>query len=343
MSKDYAIIGYHLSNEEDAVKISKLYDSFAKDSRNRDINGMKGTRILGDIFYASSFCLMYNRFNVDKLRIFSLNDCSIQDIDVKYLDIPDKLEKVSDDIWSTEFNIAHSEPLPFYYNDKYLGELDGIVDYIKIKLSNELYMLINPVTKDVTLGFNEAFIDVVLAGNSDKISSIDGAYTAKFENLPTKSVNKTLYNKLRKENLEKIMSCFETYSEFGVRFFGKLALIDLGSIECKCLIVPNGIEQVIFYNTSTMISFSTVADEIIIPPSVKTMHISYGLEGEFKRRVNFSASLSSNDNILYCIAKMYSTKYRSFYEYELDGFDKMDLNGKIQYLENKFNGAVRFY
>jgi len=40
---------------------------------------------------------------------------------------------------------------------------------------------------------------------------------------------------------------------------------------------------------------------------------------------------------------MYSYRYHSFYEYELDGFDKMDLNGKVQYLENKFNGAVRFY
>ena len=216
MSKDYAIIGYHLSNEEDAVKISKLYDSFAKDSRNRDINGMKGTRILGDIFYASSFCLLYNRFNIDKLRIFSLNDCSIQDIDVKYLDIPDKLEKVSDDIWSTEFNIAHSEPLPFYYNDKYLGELDGIVDYIDIRLSDRLSMIIDPVTKDITVGFDDTKLDVVLAGNYNlKLCRIDGAYIANFENLPKKSAGRAMYNRIRKENLEKVMGCFETYSEFG--------------------------------------------------------------------------------------------------------------------------------
>ena len=307
MSKDYAIIGYHLSNEEDAVKISKLYDSFDKDTRNRDINGMKGTRILTNIFYKSSVCLLYERFNINKLRIFSLEDCSIQDIDVRYLDMP-----------------------------------DSTVDYVEIALYSKLYMVIDPVTKDVTLGFNEIVIDAILVGNYDKIGKINTAYTAKFENLPRQSANKTMYNKIRKENFKKVMDCFETYSEFGVRFFDKLALIDVSSIDCKCLIVPNGIEQVIIYGSSDENSISNI-DEIVIPPSVKILNVSYYLESKFKGKVNFNASLSANDDILYCIATMYSTKYHSFYEYELDGFDKMDLDGKIQYLESNFNGKIRFY
>ena len=342
MSKDYVIIGYHLSNEEDAVKISKLYDSFAKDSRNRDINGMKGNRILTGIFYASSVCLLYERFNIDKLRIFSLDNCTIQDIDVKYLDIPDRFEKVSDDIWSAEFNIEGSVPLPFYYNDKYLGELDGIVDYVEIALYSKLYMVIDPVTKDVTLGFNEIGIDAILVGNYDKIGKINTAYTAKFENLPRQSANRTMYNKIRKENFEKVMDCFETYSEFGVRFFDKLALIDVISVDCKCLIVPNGIEQVIIYDSSDENNVNNI-DEIVIPPSVKILNVSYYLESKFRGKVNFNASLSANDDILYCIATMYSTRYHSFYEYELNGFDKMDSNKKIQYLESNFNGKIRFY
>lgn len=339
MSKDYAIIGYHLSDKEDAVKISKLYDSFANDSRNSDINGMKGNRILTNIFYASSFCLRHETFNINKLRIVSLDDCSVQDIDVKYLDMPDRFEKVSDDIWS----VGCSEALPFYYGGKYLGELDGIVDYIDIRLSDRLSMIIDPVTKDITVGFADIKLDVVLARNTNlKLCRIDGAYTASFENLPKKSAGRAMYNRIRKENLEKVMGCFETYSEFGVRYFDKLALIDVSDIGCKCLIVPNGIEQVIFYDSSNLNKFSDV-DEIVIPPSVKTMNISYYLESEFKREVNINVSLSATDNILYCIAIMYSTKYKSFYEYELDGFDEMDLNKKIQYLKSKFNGAVRFY
>ena len=342
MSKDYAIIGYHLSNKEDAIKISKLYDSFAKDNRNRDINGMKGTRILTGIFYKSSICLLYERFNINKLRIFSLDDCSIQDIDVKYLDIPDRFEKVSDDIWSAEFNTEGSVPLPFYYNDKYLGELGGLIDYVEIALYSKLYMIIDPVTNDITLGFNEIGIDAVLVGSCDKIGKINTAYTAKFENLPRQSVNKAMYNKLRKENFEKVMYCFETYSEFGVRFFDKLALIDVSSVDCKCLIVPNGIEQVIFYDSSDENIVNNIG-EIVIPPSVKILNVSYYLESKFRLKVNFNASLIANDDILYCIANMYSTKYHSFWEYELDGFDKMDSNKKIQYLESNFNGKIRFY
>ena len=342
MSKDYAIIGYHLSDKEDVIKISKVYNSFAKDNRNRDINGMKGTRILTSIFYKSSVCLLYERFNINKLRIFSLDDCTIQDIDVKYLDMPDRFEKVSDDIWSTEFNTEGSVPLPFYYNDKYLGELAGIVDYVEIALYSKLYMVIDPVTKDITIGFNEIGIDAVLVGSSDKIGKINTAYTAKFENLPRQSANKTMYNKLRKENFEKVMDCFETYSEFGVRFFDKLALIDVSSLDCKCLIVPNGIEQVIIYDSSDENNVNNIG-EIVIPPSVKILNVSYYLESKFKGKVNFNASLSVNDDILYCIAKMYSTRYHSFYEYEIDGFDKMDLNEKIQYLESNFNGKIRFY
>lgn len=342
MSRDYAIIGYHLSNEEDAVKISKLYDSFAKDNRNRDINGMKGNRILTGIFYASSVCLLYKRFNINKLRIFSLDDCTIQDIDVKYLDVPDRFEKVSDDIWSTEFNTKGSVPLPFYYNDKYLGELDGLVDYVEIALYSKLYMVIDPITKDITLGFNETGIDAVLVGSCDKIGKINTAYTAKFENLPRQSANRAMYNRLRKENFEKVMDCFETYSEFGVRFFDKLALIDVSSIDCKCLIVPNGIEQVIIYDSSDENNVNNIG-EIVIPPSVKILNVSYYLESKFRLKVNFNASLSANDDILYCIANMYSTKYHSFWEYELDGFDKMDSNKKIQYLESNFNGKIRFY
>lgn len=339
MSKDYAIIGYHLSNKEDAVKISKLYESFANDSRNCDINGMKGNRKLNGIFYETSFCLRYERFNINKLRILSLDDCSAQDIDVKYLDMPDRFEKVSDDIWS----VGCSEPLPFYYNDKYLGELDGIVDYIDIKLSDRLFMLIDPVTKEVAVGFDDTKLGVVLTGNTNlKLCRIDGAYIASFENLPKKSAGMAMYNRIRKENLEKVMGCFETYSEFGVRFFDKLALIDVSSLDCKCLIVPNGIEQVLFCDGSNGSRFSDI-DEIVIPPSVKTMKISYYLESKFKGKVNINVSLSIDDSILYCLAIMYSTKYKSFYEYELDGFDGMDLNEKIQYLKNNFNGAIRFY
>ena len=342
MSKDYAIIGYHLRDKEDAVKISKLYDSFAKDSRNRDINGMKGNRILTGIFYKSSLCLLYERFNINKLRIFSLEDCSIQDIDVRHLDMLDRFEKVSDGIWSVGFNTEGSEPLPFYYNDKYLGELDSVVDYVEIALYSKLYMVIDPVTKDVTLGFNEIGIDAILVGNYNKIGKINTAYTAKFENLPRQSANKAMYNRLRKENFEKVMDCFETYDEFGVRFFDKLALIDVSSINCKCLIVPNGIEQVIIYDSSDENSVNNI-DEIVIPPSVKILNVSYYLESKFKGKVNFNTSLSVNDGILYCIAKMYSNRYHSFWEYELDGFDKMDLDGKIQYLESNFNGKIRFY
>lgn len=329
---DLVIIGYNLLGKEDLAKALEKYDAM----NNEKVADFRKLRYAQ--FYFDKFKCCLSGF-----KVLNLNDLSIIDMSIDEFGKLDgrNIKKLDDG--SYELGRA----LPLYYDDKYLGHVNWVYDYVCVKSS-----FLNYYIDCETLEFGIKVVRVDILGNiGKKLNHHEGTYRTSLmsENEHRKievygrKVSKLF--KVARDPMEwdlKILNMFRLPNSNNYMLFEKSAIINVWNILGGSILIPNGVNEVYFCDKDLGFKNSdgTIDDgtEIVLPPSVN--YIGYDgdmLKGiDLKDCVKLMISENSSSELISDICWLCDID-------EKHKLDDMSRGDKIRLIKNEYSDTIEFY